>query len=127
MSDKLLERWDDYDGKTYSIFQDENRPKVIDLFAGVGGFSLGFEQAGFDIIAAVEIDPIHTSCHHYNFPNTKIFTSSVKDLTGEIILNECSLRVGDIDVVVGAPHVRGFLLLASAQWMMYEIHLLKIL
>jgi DNA (cytosine-5)-methyltransferase 1 len=32
------------------------RPIAVDLFAGAGGMSLGFEQAGFDVLAAVELD-----------------------------------------------------------------------
>ncbi len=33
------------------------KPKVIDLFAGVGGLSLGFENSGFDVVLANEYDP----------------------------------------------------------------------
>ncbi|MCC5808527.1 MAG: DNA cytosine methyltransferase [Opitutales bacterium] len=49
-----------------------DRPIGVDLFAGAGGLSLGFEQAGFDVPAAVEIDPVHASVHHYNFPECTV-------------------------------------------------------
>ena len=42
------------------------RPLVVDLFSGAGGLSLGFEQAGYDVAAAVELDPIHSAVHEYN-------------------------------------------------------------
>lgn len=44
------------------------RPLAIDLFAGCGGMSLGLEAAGFDVVAAVEIDPVHALVHEVNFP-----------------------------------------------------------
>ena len=46
-----------------------NRPLGVDLFAGADGMSLGFEQAGFDVAAAVEYDPVHCATHEFNFPS----------------------------------------------------------
>ena len=37
----------------------------VDLFAGAGGMSLGFEQAGFNVAASVEYDPVHCSTHEF--------------------------------------------------------------
>ena len=38
--------------------QQKCKPKVVDLFAGVGGLSLGFENAGFSVVFANEFDPM---------------------------------------------------------------------
>lgn len=42
-------------------------PRVLDLFAGCGGISLGFQAAGFKISAAVEIDQFAAASHALNF------------------------------------------------------------
>jgi DNA (cytosine-5)-methyltransferase 1 len=90
-----------------------SRPIGIDLFAGAGGMSLGFEQAGFDIAAAVEIDPIHCATHEYNFPHTATICASVIDLTGEEIRRRSKLGGQDIDVVFGGAPCQGFSLMGK--------------
>ena len=46
------------------------KPKVIDLFAGVGGLSLGFEKCGFDVVLANEYDPSIAAAYEENHKNT---------------------------------------------------------
>ena len=84
------------------------RPIGIDLFAGAGGLSLGFEQSGFDVVAAVEIDPIHCATHEYNFPHSVPICASVVDLTGAAIRQRAGLLGQDIDVVFGGAPCQGF-------------------
>jgi C-5 cytosine-specific DNA methylase len=63
---------------------------AVDLFAGAGGFSLGMEQAGFDILVAVEYDPIHACTYAFNFPLTEVLCASVSHVTGEMIKQAAS-------------------------------------
>ncbi len=86
----------------------DDRPIAIDLFAGCGGLSLGFEQSGFDVVAAVEIDPIHAAVHEYNFPNCKTICADIKNIDGNDIRQLAGIGNRDVDVVVGGAPCQGF-------------------
>lgn len=93
------------------------RPVALDLFAGAGGLSLGLEQAGFDVLAAVEYDPVHCAVHEFNFPHSEVLCADASSLSPER-LREAARRGaarhglsdwdGEIDAIVGGPPCQGF-------------------
>jgi len=89
------------------------RPIGVDLFAGAGGMSLGFEQAGFDVVAAVELDPVHAATHKFNFPDCSIIPKSVTDVTGQEIRQKSGIGNRTVDVVFGGAPCQGFSLIGQ--------------
>lgn len=88
-------------------------PRVLDLFSGCGGLSLGFHRAGFKIAAAVELDQMAAASHGRNFhggdPNHSkardITTLSPEDLAAELDLGPAKTA---IDVLIGGPPCQAF-------------------
>jgi DNA (cytosine-5)-methyltransferase 1 len=83
------------------------------LFAGAGGLSLGFEQAGFDVVAAVEIDPIHAAVHKFNFPNCAVVPCSISDVSGADLRSLAGIGIRNVDVVFGGAPCQGFSLIGQ--------------
>jgi len=81
----------------------QNKYRVIDLFAGAGGFSLGFEKAGFEIVAAVEFDKQIAETYAYNHSQTKLFNADIKELSGSV-----DFSAFNADVIIGGPPCQGF-------------------
>jgi DNA (cytosine-5)-methyltransferase 1 len=86
---------------------DVRRPLAVDLFAGAGGLSLGLEQAGYEIAAAVEYDPIHAAVHEFNFPYGKTFAADVSTITGDQIREQSQIGDREIHLVAGGPPCQG--------------------
>lgn len=89
------------------------RPIGIDLFAGAGGLSLGFEAAGFHIAAALDIDPIHCATHAFNFPYCKTLCRDVSKVSGAEIRKLSDIGSRDIAVVFGGAPCQGFSLMGK--------------
>ena len=70
--------------------------------------SLGFEQAGFDVVAAVELDPIHAAAHEYNFPDCRVLCGDATKVESDALLELAGVRRGEVDVIFGGPPCQGF-------------------
>ena len=87
--------------------------KLIDLFCGAGGFSLGAHLAGFSMALAVDRDPILTSAFTRNFPATKLLLADLSSTSGKTLLSAAEVTSGEDIGVIGGPPCQGFSLMGK--------------
>lgn len=77
--------------------------KAVDLFAGCGGMSLGFQNAGFNIVAAFEFWDIAAECYEKNFSHP-VFRTDLSDV--DLAVKQIS--VFSPDLIIGGPPCQDF-------------------
>jgi len=92
----------------------QDKLKVIDLFSGCGGFSYGFESAGFHVVLGVDNDKAALETFKSNHNNSKILLADLhQDKAIDDIVNE--VKGHKIDVIIAGPPCQGFSLTGARQ------------
>ena len=100
-------------GRKIARIRAGGKPRLLDLFAGCGGLSLGFQTAGYALQAAIEFDPDAARSHGLNFHEgdpkhsraRDIITTHPEDLVAELDLGPVA---DSVDVIVGGPPCQAF-------------------
>ncbi|WP_437650320.1 DNA (cytosine-5-)-methyltransferase [Sorangium sp. So ce362] len=85
------------------------RPRVVDLFAGGGGLSEGFEREGFEVALVVDADPVAMRTYRFNHPavrEDRILCRDIRSFEKGELRRLAGRR--HIDVLIGAPPCQGF-------------------
>jgi len=81
------------------------KPKIIDVFSGAGGFSLGFELAGCETIVAIEKDKWAADTFSHNHPYTLMLNGDVEDFDNGFLVSSILQKP---DIIIGGPPCQGF-------------------
>ena len=101
---KLSEK---YRNETQKAEEQKSKIRLVDLFCGAGGLSLGFLQEGCKVIFANDIDELCIETYKYNHPEISENRIKCGDLR-EIVNNIERYITNDVDILIGGPPCQGF-------------------
>lgn len=89
-----------------------NSLKALSLFSGAGGLDIGVMQAGFEILACVEIDPYACETLRANIERehrkTKVFEQDIREIDVYQMMRDLNLQPGELDLLFGGPPCQPF-------------------
>lgn len=102
-----------------------NKPTAISLFCGAGGCSLGFKQAGYEILYANDKDSAAIDTYKRNFPDAVCSNEDINNLDFNRVLEDIGLAPGELDMLIGGPPCQGFSTAGTRFWDDPRNYLLK--
>lgn len=81
---------------------------AIDLFSGIGGLTCGLKQAGFTVLAGVEIDHPTAIIYRKNNLQTKTYISDIAKLDPSSVMQELGIKKSELTLLAGCPPCQGF-------------------
>lgn len=81
---------------------------VLDLFCGGGGLSEGFIQAGYDVVAGVDVSDDFLDTYDRNHDDSSAIRADLSEISPEEFFDEYSVDPDEIDVIIGGPPCKGF-------------------
>jgi DNA (cytosine-5)-methyltransferase 1 len=86
------------------------RTTVADIFAGCGGGSIGFQQVGFDVVGAVEIDGDAAAAYAANV-GVEPLRRDIREVAGRDLVNGSGVGIGELTLLFGCPPCQSFTIL----------------
>lgn len=83
-------------------------PTCVDLFAGAGGSTQGLKDAGFRVLAAVELDAACAATYQLNHPEVALIKADVRSVDPTRLGRKLGLRRGQLDLLKACPPCQGF-------------------
>ncbi len=84
------------------------KPTAIDLFSGCGGLTQGLKNAGFQVLGAIDVEPLSVATYRANHEEVEIWQSDIREITDTTIKRRLGLRKGKLDLLAGCPPCQGF-------------------
>ena len=84
------------------------KPRVLDLFCGIGGLSMGLERAGCLPLGGVDIWEEAAATFNHNHPQSRCHVADLSQISSSELVSKLGVKPSDIDVIVGGPPCQGF-------------------
>jgi DNA (cytosine-5)-methyltransferase 1 len=82
--------------------------KALEMFCGAGGMTVGLKAAGFEVLGAIDNEPLAVEAYRANHPEVRVWKGDVAALDPVKLVAEIGIGPGELDLLAGCPPCQGF-------------------